>query len=73
MYMKRAGYLHKDVSLGNFLLHHVSGLVPPSLLDLDRAALEQWTTIITDLEFARPYLDAPVNERYIVRFDNLTE
>ncbi|KAI5897493.1 uncharacterized protein SCHCODRAFT_02683809 [Schizophyllum commune H4-8] len=66
MYMKRAGYLHKDVSLGNFLLHHVSGLVPPSLLDLDREALEQWTTIITDLEFARPYLDAPVNERYIL-------
>ncbi|KAL1704428.1 hypothetical protein EV121DRAFT_291391 [Schizophyllum commune] len=65
MYMKRAGYLHKDVSLGNFLLHHVSGFVPPSLLDLDREGLEQWATIITDLEFARPYLDAPVNERYI--------
>ncbi|TRM66865.1 hypothetical protein BD626DRAFT_396660 [Schizophyllum amplum] len=52
---KLARYLHRDGSPGNFLLHHLSGSLPESLSTNDRAALEQWVTIVSDLEYARPY------------------
>ncbi|TRM62395.1 hypothetical protein BD626DRAFT_433267 [Schizophyllum amplum] len=55
LYFKRIGYLHRDVSPGNFLLYHLSGTLPESLSVNDRAALEQWITIVSDLEYARPY------------------
>ncbi|KAL1675740.1 hypothetical protein EV122DRAFT_292417 [Schizophyllum commune] len=57
-YLKRAGHVHRDVSPGNFLLHHKSGTVPEKII----AELDQWTTIISDLEYARLYRDRGANE-----------
>ncbi|KAL1749146.1 hypothetical protein HDZ31DRAFT_28322 [Schizophyllum fasciatum] len=50
-YLKRAGYLHRDVSPGNFLLYHRSGKLPEKIT----AELDQWITLVSDLEYARPY------------------
>ncbi|TRM62354.1 hypothetical protein BD626DRAFT_570068 [Schizophyllum amplum] len=53
-HFKLAGFLYRDVSPGNVLLHHKSGKLPPSV---DATKPEDWLTKVTDLEFARPYLD----------------
>ncbi|KAL1732635.1 hypothetical protein EV714DRAFT_206401 [Schizophyllum commune] len=50
-YLKRAGYLHRDVSPGNFLLYHRSGTLPTEIV----AELDQWITLVSDLEYSRPY------------------
>ncbi|KAL1704440.1 hypothetical protein EV121DRAFT_205766 [Schizophyllum commune] len=63
-YMKLAGYVHRDVSPGNFLLHYLknNGALPDPA-SISQTAREDWVTIISDLEFARPYLDALKDEQ----------
>ena len=70
--MKLAGYVHRDVSPGNFLLHYLknNGALPDPA-SISQTAREDWVTIISDLEFARPYLDAPKDDHNPVRY-NLT-
>ncbi|KAL1675743.1 hypothetical protein EV122DRAFT_217784 [Schizophyllum commune] len=53
-YLKRAGYLHRDVSPGNFLLYRKAS-DGTSESKQRQLALEEWVTFITDLEYARPY------------------
>ncbi|KAL1743804.1 hypothetical protein HDZ31DRAFT_64680 [Schizophyllum fasciatum] len=52
---KCIGYVHRDVSPGNFLLYHLSGKLPELPSKVTRAVLDQWVTIVSDLEYARPY------------------
>ncbi|KAL1749158.1 hypothetical protein HDZ31DRAFT_28282 [Schizophyllum fasciatum] len=54
-YFKRVGYLHGDVSMGNFLLHHVTGRLPISLGGISRKDIKDWNVIVSDLEFSRTY------------------
>ncbi|KAL1755200.1 hypothetical protein FB107DRAFT_213996 [Schizophyllum commune] len=54
-YLKRAGYLHRDVSPGNFLLYYLKGKLP-SLEDMAKTRREDWIVIVSDLEYSRPYL-----------------
>ncbi|KAL1755196.1 hypothetical protein FB107DRAFT_291064 [Schizophyllum commune] len=63
-YMKLAGHVHRDVSPGNFLLHYLknNGALPDPA-SISQTAREDWVTIISDLEFARPYLDAPKDDQ----------
>ncbi|KAI4522853.1 hypothetical protein K525DRAFT_197847 [Schizophyllum commune Loenen D] len=54
-YFKLIGYVHRDVSPGNFLLHHISGALPDLPQQITRDVLKEWVTIVSDLEYARPY------------------
>ncbi|KAL1732623.1 hypothetical protein EV714DRAFT_206231 [Schizophyllum commune] len=54
-YLRRAGYLHRDVSPGNFLLYYLKGRLP-SLKDMSGTKREDWVTIVSDLEYSRPFL-----------------
>uniref|UniRef100_D8PL83 Fungal-type protein kinase domain-containing protein n=1 Tax=Schizophyllum commune (strain H4-8 / FGSC 9210) TaxID=578458 RepID=D8PL83_SCHCM len=57
-YMKLAGYVHRDVSPGNFLLHYIKeGGSLPDLATISQTSREDWVTIISDLEYARPFLE----------------
>ncbi|TRM62900.1 hypothetical protein BD626DRAFT_432263 [Schizophyllum amplum] len=52
-YMKLAGFLHRDGSPGNYLLHFLGlGKAPRSTAGTKR---EDWIAIMSDLEYARPY------------------
>ncbi|KAL1747738.1 hypothetical protein HDZ31DRAFT_31140 [Schizophyllum fasciatum] len=55
-YFKLAGYLHRDVSPGNFLLYYLKGEgLLPSLEDMAKTRREDWVTIVSDLEYSRAY------------------
>ncbi|KAL1720975.1 hypothetical protein EV715DRAFT_195940, partial [Schizophyllum commune] len=53
-YLKGAGYLHRDVSPGNFLLYRKAS-DGASGSEQRRLVLDEWVAFITDLEYARPY------------------
>ncbi|KAI4293831.1 hypothetical protein K525DRAFT_244570 [Schizophyllum commune Loenen D] len=54
-YLKLAGYVHRDVSPGNFLLHYLKGPLP-SVGDMSKTKREDWVTIVSDLEYSQPFL-----------------
>ncbi|KAL1741996.1 hypothetical protein HDZ31DRAFT_44226 [Schizophyllum fasciatum] len=58
-YLKRAGYIHGDVSPGNFLMYFLKGRNPGSTVGTKR---EDWITIVSDLEYARPYFGGSVHD-----------
>ncbi|KAL1675495.1 hypothetical protein EV122DRAFT_292669 [Schizophyllum commune] len=57
-HFKHAGYVHADVSPGNFLVRRRDGQIPASLHDIKREDLDDWTTIVSDLEWSRSYYSA---------------
>ncbi|KAL1688362.1 hypothetical protein GGG16DRAFT_60122 [Schizophyllum commune] len=57
-HFKHAGYVHADVSPGNFLVRRRDGKLPASLHDIKREDLNDWATIVSDLEWSRSYYSA---------------
>ncbi|KAL1688354.1 hypothetical protein GGG16DRAFT_116089 [Schizophyllum commune] len=53
--MMRAGCLHGNVNPDNFLMYHLKEELP-SLEEMPKTEREDWVTVVSDLEYCRPFL-----------------
>lgn len=64
--LRRAGYLHRNVSPGNFLLNYNKEELP-SLEDASKTKREDRATVVPDLEYSRPFLGGFEHDPITVR------